>query len=156
MTYGKSGDERDRTANLLVADQAFRTCFNFSIFAGDKSWVAGVELATASEPPARKPRIWGRRPPGVDPSHPCGATCFRTMPAEGIVHKPLQPIRQLARAGSWAGFGEAGKIGQAMAFTPPRLWYDESWVLARIDAPDDPGGLTIVDRLSGEAVELAT
>jgi len=25
----------------------------------DKSWVAGVELATASEPPARKPRIWG-------------------------------------------------------------------------------------------------
>gem|GEM_PF-3704189 len=36
--------------------------FNFSIFAGDKSWVAGVELATASEPPARKPRIWGRRP----------------------------------------------------------------------------------------------
>jgi len=44
--------------------------FNFSIFAGDKSWVAGVELATASEPPARKPRIWGRRPSGVDPSHP--------------------------------------------------------------------------------------
>jgi hypothetical protein len=44
--------------------------FNFSIFAGDKSWVAGVELATASEPPARKPRIWGRRPAGVDRSHP--------------------------------------------------------------------------------------
>jgi len=32
--------------------------------------VAGVELAIASEPPARWPRIWGRRPPGVDPSHP--------------------------------------------------------------------------------------
>jgi len=44
--------------------------FNFSTFAGDKSWVAGVELATASEPPARKPRIWGRRPSGVAPSHP--------------------------------------------------------------------------------------
>ena len=44
--------------------------FNFSIFAGDKSWVAGVELATASQLPARKPRIWGRRPSGVDPSHP--------------------------------------------------------------------------------------
>ena len=27
--------------------------FNVSIFAGDKSGVAGVELATASEPPAR-------------------------------------------------------------------------------------------------------
>src|SRR5271157_4673125 len=27
--------------------------------------VAGVELATASEPPARQPRIWGRRPSGV-------------------------------------------------------------------------------------------
>jgi len=48
--------------------------FNFSIFAGERSWVAGVELAAAGEPPARKPRIWGRRPPGVDPSHPvdCG------------------------------------------------------------------------------------
>jgi hypothetical protein len=31
--------------------------------------VAGVELATASEPPAREPRNWGRRPAGVDPSH---------------------------------------------------------------------------------------
>ena len=27
--------------------------------AGDDSWVAGIELATASEPPARRPRIWG-------------------------------------------------------------------------------------------------
>jgi hypothetical protein len=44
--------------------------FNLSIFAGDKSWVAGVELATASEPPAQKPRIWGCRPAGVDASHP--------------------------------------------------------------------------------------
>src|SRR5271157_261435 len=33
-------------------------------------WVAGVELATASEPPARRPRIWGPRPAGVDPCHP--------------------------------------------------------------------------------------
>src|SRR5208282_4244709 len=38
--------------------------------AGDESWVAGIELATASEPPARRPRIWGRCPSGVDPSHP--------------------------------------------------------------------------------------
>ena len=37
---------------------------------GDKSGVAGVELATASEPPARQPRIWERRPSGVDPRHP--------------------------------------------------------------------------------------
>ncbi len=32
--------------------------------------VAGVELATASEPPARQPRIWGCRPSGVDSNHP--------------------------------------------------------------------------------------
>ncbi len=38
--------------------------------ANDESWVAGIELATASEPPARRPRIWGRCPSGVDPSHP--------------------------------------------------------------------------------------
>ena len=45
--------------------------FNSRIFAGDKSGgVDGVELATASEPPARQPRIWGRRPSGVDPRHP--------------------------------------------------------------------------------------
>src|SRR5208283_311987 len=30
--------------------------------AGDDSGVAGIELATASEPPARRPRIWGRSP----------------------------------------------------------------------------------------------
>jgi hypothetical protein len=30
------------------------------------------------------------------------------------------------------------KIGQATAFTPPRLWYDGSWVLERIDAPHNP------------------
>jgi hypothetical protein len=41
-----------------------------SIFADGKNWVAGVELATASESPARTPRIRGRRPSGVDPSHP--------------------------------------------------------------------------------------
>ncbi len=29
--------------------------------------MAGVELATVSEPPARQPRIWGRRHAGVDP-----------------------------------------------------------------------------------------
>src|SRR5271166_90451 len=38
--------------------------------AADDSWVAGIELATASELPARRPRIWGRCPSGVDPSHP--------------------------------------------------------------------------------------
>src|SRR5271157_1311202 len=38
--------------------------------AGDDSWVAGIELATASALPARRPRIWGRCPSGVDPSHP--------------------------------------------------------------------------------------
>ncbi|MGO9922983.1 MAG: hypothetical protein ACLQIB_50850 [Isosphaeraceae bacterium] len=36
----------------------------------DSSGVAGVELATAGTPPVRPPRIWGRRPAGVDPSNP--------------------------------------------------------------------------------------
>ncbi len=36
----------------------------------DQTGVAGVEQALASEPPARRRRIWGRRPSGVDPSHP--------------------------------------------------------------------------------------
>ncbi len=45
--------------------------FNVSIFGGDKSWVAEVELATASEPPVRKPRTWGRRPSGR-PQPPLG------------------------------------------------------------------------------------
>ena len=44
--------------------------FNFNTFAGDKCWVAGVELATANAPPSRKPQIWGRRPSADDPSHP--------------------------------------------------------------------------------------
>jgi len=43
---------------------------------------------------------------------------------------------------------------EAMAFTFPR-WYDDSWVLERIDAPDDPLWLTTVGRLSRQAVGLA-
>src|SRR5208282_3503700 len=38
--------------------------------AGDDRWVAGIDLATASKPPVLRPRIWGRCPSGVDPSHP--------------------------------------------------------------------------------------
>src|SRR5208337_3469363 len=56
-----------RTAKAVPIVAAW---FNFSIFAGDKSWVAGVELATASEPPARWPRIWGRRPRASTPATP--------------------------------------------------------------------------------------
>jgi hypothetical protein len=32
--------------------------------------MAGVEPAAAGEPPERRPRTWGRRPPGADRSHP--------------------------------------------------------------------------------------
>ena len=44
-----------------------RAWFKIIDTAGDKSRVAGVELAIASEPPVRRPQIWGRRPPGVYP-----------------------------------------------------------------------------------------
>src|SRR5271157_1741288 len=64
--------QADSETRLTRRDQAW---FNSRILAGDKSGVAGVELATASEPPARQPRIWGRRPPGVDPSHPDTLSC---------------------------------------------------------------------------------
>src|SRR5271157_3726704 len=50
-----------------AGDQAW---FNSGIFAGDKSGVAGVELATASEPPARQPRILGASPFGRRPQPP--------------------------------------------------------------------------------------
>jgi len=52
---------------LTRRDQAW---FNSRILAGDKSGVAGVELATASEPPARQPQIWGRRPRASTPATP--------------------------------------------------------------------------------------
>jgi hypothetical protein len=57
----------DSETSSTRKDQAW---FNSRIWAGEKSGVAGVELAPASEPPGRQPRIWGRRPSGVDPSHP--------------------------------------------------------------------------------------
>jgi hypothetical protein len=76
--------------NVIVASTwRSRAWFNTNIFACDQSWVAGVELATANEPPARKPELggWGRvghsqrapsaeasdlgrRGSGVEPSHP--------------------------------------------------------------------------------------
>ena len=57
-----------------------RARFNFSMLAVDKKWVAGVELAKATASPQRGSVNWGRRPAGVDPSHPSNVTCFRTMP----------------------------------------------------------------------------
>jgi len=59
--------EADSETSLVRRDQAW---FNTRIFVGDKSGKAGVELATAGEPPARQPRIWGSCPSGVDISHP--------------------------------------------------------------------------------------
>ena len=59
-TEERRAENRERgTARLKV-----------TTLAGDKNWVARVELALAGEPPARRPRIWGRRPSGVDTSHP--------------------------------------------------------------------------------------
>jgi hypothetical protein len=63
-----------------ISCPVFAAWFNSSIFGGDKNWVAGVELATASEPPARKPRIWGRRPAGADPSHPRRCNLLLNLP----------------------------------------------------------------------------
>src|SRR5271157_748570 len=63
--------EADSETSLTRRDEAW---FNSRILAGDKSGVAGVELTTASEPPARQPRIWWRRPSGVGrrPQPPLG------------------------------------------------------------------------------------
>ncbi len=46
------------------------TSFNFSAFGGDKTWVAGVELAPAGEPLAHKPRTLGASPFGRQPQPP--------------------------------------------------------------------------------------
>jgi hypothetical protein len=82
---------RDGNAQAFVRDVSPNPAwFNLSMFAGNKSWlggwVAGVELATASEPPARKPRIWGRRPSGVDPSHPlrCNLLLNLAVPSRSL------------------------------------------------------------------------
>ena len=71
------GTEQYRTVYHAIPNNSEKdeVSFNSSNSAGGKSWVAGVELATAGAPPARKPRIWGRRPLGVDPSHPRDVTC---------------------------------------------------------------------------------
>ncbi len=55
---------------LVLNRAAICAWFNISMLEGGKTWVAGVERAKASEPAVRKPRTWGRRPSGVDPSHP--------------------------------------------------------------------------------------
>ncbi len=69
---GLLGPEEDHSLRFLLPSfepGPFWAWFKVATLAGDNSWVAGVELAIASEPPARRSRIWGRRPPGVDPSH---------------------------------------------------------------------------------------
>src|SRR5271166_1534467 len=58
--------------------------------AGDDSWLAGIELATASEPPARRPRIWGRCPSGVDPSHPTPLSILRCSSTSQNLARPFR------------------------------------------------------------------
>jgi len=60
-----SGLIRQPPRSRSAAWDHFPAWFNFSIFAGDKSWVAGVELATASGP-----QRGSLGSGGVDPSHP--------------------------------------------------------------------------------------
>ena len=47
--------------------------------AGDKLWVAGVELAQPASPRRRR-RTRGRRPPVADPSHPALLPAFEPGP----------------------------------------------------------------------------
>ncbi len=44
--------------------------FNFSIFAGDKSWVAGVGAGDSQRAPSAEASDLGASPSGVDPSYP--------------------------------------------------------------------------------------
>ncbi len=60
----------DLNARRFYEQEALRGGWSIRQLDRQIGGVAGVELATASEPPARQPRIWGRRPSGVDPSHP--------------------------------------------------------------------------------------
>jgi len=66
------------------------------IIAGDKTWVAGVELVTASEPPTRKPGIWGRRPFGRRPQPPLRRDLFLNQAAT----VPIQARRASEGTGS--------------------------------------------------------
>jgi len=71
----RPADEHEECVKIgfdRVVDGAW---FNFSIFAGDKSWVAGVELATASGPSAEASDL-GASPFGRRPQPPRGVTCF--------------------------------------------------------------------------------
>ncbi len=77
---GQAGDHQKRQGHHLFGARetwlapnvigAWGVTTRSANLAGDESWVAGIELATASEPPARRPQIWGRCLSGVDPSHP--------------------------------------------------------------------------------------
>ena len=62
----------NRSAMPSTSESEKSAFFKFSTVVCDRSWMAGVELAPASEPPARRPPSWGRHPPGVDPRHPHG------------------------------------------------------------------------------------
>ena len=75
--------------------------------AGDKLWVAGVELAQPASP-RRRPRSRGRRLPVADPSHPAllpvsepgqksqNATNEAKIPADAIVAEAKDPAKVMA------------------------------------------------------------
>jgi hypothetical protein len=70
MNATEQNATNERSPPLLLAQPLFAASFNSSIFAGDMSWVAGVELATASEPPGAEASDLGAWPFGRPPQPP--------------------------------------------------------------------------------------
>ncbi len=69
-TFSPASGSKPAVGNVLESCQwvassgpAGPAWFNFSSFAGPRSWVAGVELATASKPPTRRVQRGGRKTP---------------------------------------------------------------------------------------------
>ena len=122
--------------------------------AGDDSWVAGIELATASEPPAQKPRIWGvalrastPATPELEPAfEPCPIPSRKAdskpLPDNNSKHKPPKFVIGVAwhprPPGHWSPAPSSttpGPAGSGRAQTFPR------WLL-----PSTDRGLTEIEQ----------
>ena len=77
--------------------------------AGDDSWVAGIELATASEPPARRPSDLGALPFGRRPQPPLSCNPLLNHAQRGLE----APMLLAGSVGDipWPGWVSGGRAG---------------------------------------------
>ncbi len=120
--------------------------------------MAAVELATAGAHPTAQPRSWGRRPWGVNPSHPRGVTVLLTSPRRRLrlelarSSRPHHDQYEMTKL----GMSRPSRCQRRDRLTAITILPDRIHPSARHGHSDGPFAIIKPDRESTERVRLAS